>query len=385
MDQIRIDPSHLFASSVGDLNGIARSDLDARSARRAAGLAGVREAPETDHAALVEPILDYVASTHARFRAVVVLAGHAEAPLVRAIRTALVSPYADLAAAALLPRLLVYDEADPDVVGEFLDVFDASECLFLVASRDGNAPEALAPFRIVRHEIARKLGDEGHKDHVVFACEPVGGELGDIARHGGYVTFASPPMPARGMQSALALSSIALLPAALVGVDVKGLLAGSSAMSERCGGSDWEANPALLLAAAHDLLAAKRPSRRALACAYGHRLHDLAGWIAEASVRPGQLAALMEHDDQAWVTLLAVDRADHTVEMDAGLGRTATGPSTLNELFVRERERMRSELTRLGHPNLTVHFPNVTAHTVGQFIELVHVARLLRRGAAPSS
>lgn len=367
MDQIRIDPSHLFATQTSEATGIARRELDRLAGERAPQLARILDDRPCDSAALVEPILDYVAATHARFRAVVVLAGHAEAPLVRAIRTALVSPYVDLAAAALLPRLLVYDEADPDVVGEFLDVFDASECLFVVASRAGDAVEALAPFQIVRDQIRRELGEEGHKDHVVFACEPEGGALGDIARRGGYTTFA-------GGSSADALSASVLLPAALVGVDVKGLLAGASGIDDRCRVPDWEANLALLLASARELLERQPNSRRALACAYGHRLHEFASWCADSAVRPGRLAARSADLEDAWLTLLAVDRADHTVLLPHDEGSSAA-PITLNELFVRERELMRARLQELRRPNLTVHFPSVNAHTVGQFIELTKLAR----------
>lgn len=373
MDQIRIDPTNVFASAVGEGRGIGRRELDALAVRRCRDLARVSSPDvEARRAARVDPILDYVASAQGRFRAVVVLAAHEEARLVRAVQTALVSPYADLAAAAMLPRLVVLDETDPDVLGEFLDAFDASECLFVVAAHDGDAPEAAAAFRIVRDVVSRKLGDEGHTDHVVFACAPSSGELREAAARHHYLTFDDGPASRED-----ALSSVVLLPAALLGVDVKGLLFGAAAMAERCRADDWEANPALLTSCVHDLLAATRRERRSMACAYGHRLRDLAEWSSPASPRPSGLEARLAAGDDAWVTLLAVDRADHTLELAGG------SFGTLNELFAGERESIRVQLARRGWPNMTVHFPSVTAHGVGQFLELVQVSRALRGPVAP--
>jgi len=92
--------------------------LAARAAgkvRRAKGIQRGDERGDAGTSARLGHVLDFVASAHGRFRAVVVLADPTEASALRAIHTALVSPYADLST-AMLPRLLVFDEADPDVV-----------------------------------------------------------------------------------------------------------------------------------------------------------------------------------------------------------------------------------------------------------------------------
>jgi glucose-6-phosphate isomerase len=386
MDQLRIDPTLVFASAVGEGHGIARADMDALGARAAGKVrpAGGVERGDAEKSARLGHVLDFVASAHGRFRAVVVLADPPEAALVRAIHTALVSPYADLST-AMLPRLLVFDEADPDVVGEFLDVFDASECLFVVAARDGDAPAPLAPFRIVREEMRRKLGDEAHKDHVVFACEPASGELREIARAEGYVTFADGHAAPRGRAAEECewLGTSALLPCALVGVDVKGIVAGASAMEEACTGADWEANPALLLACAHELFA--RARRRPVACAYGRRLRDLAVHLAAIgsggeACRPADLDTRRATWSETWVSLIAVDEADHKLDVPSASVSTKLALTSLNELFAAEHGRMRQQLASGGCPNLTIHFPSVNAHAVGQFLALARAADELRAG-----
>jgi len=383
MDQLRIDPTLLFASAAGSASGLARADLVALAGRLAAA---VRAPVGAEDAALLDPVLDFVASAQGRFRAVVVLAGPEEAAQVRAIHTALVSPHAALAPSTL-PLLLVLDSADPDVVGEFLDAFDASECLFVVAARDGDAVGPLAPFRIVREEMRTKLGDEGHKDHVVFACEPAGGELREIARAEGYVTFGSAggavgPAAAKdrlcGEQGRI--GPAALLPCALVGVDVKGLVAGAAAMEEACTVAAWESNPALLLASVRELFA--RRKRRCVTCACARRLRDLAALgdphSGGGTCRPGDLGPARADWNDAWVSLLAVDEADHKLTVPPAGAPSKLAHVSLNDLFAAEREHLRQHLVASGTPNLTIHFPSVNAHAVGQFLALERTAEALR-------
>jgi glucose-6-phosphate isomerase len=225
----------------------------------------------------------------------------------------------------------------------------------------------------------------------VFACEPATGELREIARAEGYVTFGEPAEPLRARMDAGDasdwLGTTALLPCALVGVDVKGIVAGASAMEEACTGADWEANPALLLACVHELFARRR--RRAVVCAYGRRLRDLAVCLESAgsggdACRPGDLDARPGMWRDAWISLLAVDQADHKLDVPLAGVHTKLASASLNDLFTAERERMRQRLAAHGCPNLTVHFPSVTAHAVGQFLALARTAESLR-SALPSS
>lgn len=392
MDQLRIDPTLVFAAAVGEENGIGRAGIDALAAqagkRAAAGARSDADVADGGRAAtaaaadeIIDPVLDFVASSHGRFRAVVVLASPSEAVRVRAIHSALVSPYAE-SSSAMLPRLLVFDEADPDVMGEFLDVFDASECLFVVAATDGDAVMPQAPFRIVREEVRRKLGDEAHKDHFVFAREPAAGELREIARADGYAMLGPSAGQGSARSSGTWIGATALLSSALVGVDVKGLVAGASAMEETCAGGGWESNPALLLACVHELFA--RRKRRLLASACGRRLRDATtclhaeGFDGE-SCRPADLEPRRHDMHGRWIGLLGVDEADHKLDVPADDTHAKLARASLNELFVGEGERLRQSLAARGCPSLTVHFPCVNAHTMGQFLALVRRAGRLRQ------
>ena len=91
-----------------------------------------------------------------------------------------------------------------------------------------------------------------------------------------------------------------------------------------------------------------------------------------------QVQLYVEGPHDKWFTMLAVDNPDHRVEIPAAYqDRDALaylGGRTLNELFAAEREGTRIALTDAGRPNLTIRFPGVTAHTVGQYLYMMELA-----------
>jgi glucose-6-phosphate isomerase len=46
----------------------------------------------------------------------------------------------------------------------------------------------------------------------------------------------------------------------------------------------------------------------------------------------------------------------------------------MNELFQAEREGTRIALTEAKRPNVSIHFPSVTPHTVGQYLYLMELS-----------
>ena len=50
------------------------------------------------------------------------------------------------------------------------------------------------------------------------------------------------------------------------------------------------------------------------------------------------------------------------------------GNRTLNELFHAEREGTRIALTEARRPNLSITFPSVTPHTIGQYLYLMELS-----------
>ncbi len=411
MDRIRIDLTHALESSLGQGKGIRAAELEecasaaaaalrALSARRASTSAWLDVAAASrEH----ERILEWAEGLRGRFRALVVLNVGGSALAVQALRTALNSPFHNLTMPGGLPRLIVLDNVDPDLVGEFLDCVDPAECLFHVVSHSGRTSATLAQFLLVREVLRERLGEEAHKDRLVVSTREDGGALAAIAAEEGYERFA---IPAGISARFAALTPVALLPAALLGIDTPGLVAGAQAMSELCLSEDLSANPALAWAACSVLLATRHAKSIEVTLSYSHRLRDLAPWgarlVAEclgqgrtrsaraASAGPTPLSAVGVTDQHTqlaqwldgprdkWVTTLSVERPDHALAIPRAFAEHAPlatlGGRSFAELFAAERDGTRCALAEAGVPQLDVRFPAVNAHLLGQYFQLRQTA-----------
>ena len=410
MDSLQIDYTHLLAENVGE-HGLSEDDLRslARPSRDALEAVQVRRAGELRWLDLPyqeeehDRILRYAASVEDRFENVVVLGIGGSALGNRALHTALNSPYHDLVRPAGLPRLFVLDNVDPDLVGEFLDAVDPTTCLFNVISKSGSTAETMAQFLIVRERLVARLGHVRHRDHVVVTTDAERGVLRPIVEEEGYASFVVP----EGVGGRFSvLSVVGLLSAALLGIDIRGLVTGAAQMDARCQGGDLLENPALLHAAAQYLMQAKKGKNVAVTFAYSQRLADLADWYAQLlaeslgkrRARDGrevfagptpvravgvtdqhsQVQLYVEGPHDKWFTLLAVEHPDHRVEIPRAFedrdGLGYLGGRTLNELFAAERDGTRIALSEAGRPSLTIQFPSVNAHAVGQYLFLMELA-----------
>jgi glucose-6-phosphate isomerase len=411
MDRLRIDYTNVLSSAVGEEHGIAPAELESLAGSSRAALASVLARRGKDlrwldlpgEEKVHEQILDYAASVQGRFKNVVVLGIGGSALGNIALQAALNSPYHNLFPPAGLPRLFVLDNIDPDLVGEFIDGFDPSETLFNVISKSGTTAETMSQFLIFRRHLVDRLGEKEHADHVVVTTDERSGVLREIVRREGYASFVVPD-GVGGRYSVL--SPVGLVSAALVGIDIKGLVAGAAAMGEACAGGDLEGNPALVHAAVQWLMQSKKGKPISVTFAYSHRLASLADWYAQllaeslgkrksrqgkevfAGPTPVRAVGVTDQHSQVqlyaegpfdkWFTILAVDAPDHAVAIPNAwedLEAVAyLGGRTLNELFQAEREGTRIALTEAKRPNLSIHFPSVTPHTIGQYLYLMELA-----------
>lgn len=410
MDALELDYTNVLADVVGEhgltpdqlaaLAGPSRGALEAVQARRAADLRWL-DLPYRDEEH--QRVLDYAASVRGRFPNVVVLGIGGSALGTRALHTALNSPYHDLDPPPGLPRLFVLDNVDPDLIGEFLDHVDPASCLFNVISKSGTTAETMAQFLIFRERLIEALGKEAHREHVVVTTDAEKGVLRPIVGEEGYESFVVP----EGVGGRFSvLSAVGLVASSLMGIDVRGLIAGAASMDQRCRTPELLENPALLYAAVQWALQTSRHKNVAVTFSYSQRLADLADWYAQLlaesigkkHARDGtvvhagptpvravgvtdqhsQVQLYVEGPHDKWFTLLAVERSDHGVEIPRAFqDRDALaylGGRSLGELFRAERDGTRVALTDAGRPNLTIGFPAVTAHTVGQYLYLMELA-----------
>jgi glucose-6-phosphate isomerase len=79
-----------------------------------------------------------------------------------------------------------------------------------------------------------------------------------------------------------------------------------------------------------------------------------------------------------WFTLLAVAQADYSVTIPPAYDDLEAvrylGDRTLNELFHAERDGTRVALTEAKRPNITITFPRINPHNIGQFLQCLEVS-----------
>lgn len=144
------------------------------------------------------------------------------------------------------PALTVLDTTDPGAIRAVSARLKLRETLFLVSSKSGTTTEMLALYRHFREQVEHETATPGA--HFAAITDP-GTPLARLATEAGFrKTFLNAP-DIGGRFSAL--SYFGLVPAALVGVDVAGLLDRARAMAAACGPDVPVAeNPGLRLGAA---------------------------------------------------------------------------------------------------------------------------------------
>lgn len=411
MSAIRFDYTNVLAEAVGEEHGITQPMLDQMVGPSQAALHAVLKRRDQDlrwldlpyQDQVLKQILEYAASVRGRFENVCVLGIGGSALGNTALQTALNSPYHNLNPPKGTPRLFVLDNVDPDLIGEFLDQVDVTRTLFNVISKSGGTAETMSQFLIFQGVLSERLGEERMREQMVLTTDQEHGVLRKIVEREGYASFIVP----EGVGGRFSvLSPVGLLPAALVGMDVVGLLKGAADMDVRCQNPDFWANPAMLHAAVQFLLHSERGMPMAVSFSYSHRLRDMGDWYAQllaesigkAVDRKGQevhrgptpIRAVGVTDQHSqvqlytegpfdkWFTLLSVEEPDHSVTIPSAYadleGLAYLGGRTLKELFHAERDGTRIALTEAQRPNATLSLEKVNAHSIGQLIFLLELS-----------
>jgi transaldolase/glucose-6-phosphate isomerase len=146
-------------------------------------------------------------------------------------------------------HLTVLDSTDPASVLAVAEQTDPAKTLFVVSTKSGATAETLSFFKFFYNRVAEALGTEQAGRHFVAITDP-GTELASLASEYGFRTALISDPNIGGRYSAL--SYFGLLPAALVGVDVRALLDRSLALADNCKEFQWamgQTNPGAVLGA----------------------------------------------------------------------------------------------------------------------------------------
>ena len=117
------------------------------------------------------------------------------------------------------PELLVLDSTDPDVIAGFLQRIDVERCLFVIASKSGSTTEPNVFYKFWYDEVSKRSENPG--DNFVAITDP-GSPLVETAQELKFRRTFLNHADIGGRYSAL--SYFGMVPAALMGLDVPGLL-----------------------------------------------------------------------------------------------------------------------------------------------------------------
>jgi glucose-6-phosphate isomerase len=414
---MKLDYTNMLAPTVGggvdEAAWSASADAFAAAharvaAEHARGILGFLDLPGDER--LHQQVREAAAQVHARTGAarvtdVVVLGigGSALGPI--ALRTALVAPKwneLDEQRRGGKPRLHVLDNVDPASVSALLGRLKPASTVFIVTSKSGGTAETMAQYLVVRGWLEAALGD-GARGQLLFVTDPDKGALRALARTEG-ITALEIPSNVGGRFSVL--TAVGLLPAALIGVDTAGLLAGAAAMRDRCATDRLHRNPAGVFATLQWLADTQYERPIHVLMPYSDALRDLAAWFVQlwaeslgkhrspgdagfgptpipalgATDQHSQVQLFMEGPGDKTVTFISVREAAGDMEIPAlhgdipELGYLAG--HRLGELLDIERQATAGALARRGRPNMTMHLEQVDAHALGQlfmFFELATV------------
>jgi glucose-6-phosphate isomerase len=304
------------------------------------------------------------------------------------------------------PRLFVLDNPDPEKVAATLGSVDLSRTLVNVVTKSGQTAETMANFLVARQALEAAVGRDQARRQIVATTDPTEGLLRELADQEGYRTFPVPP----GVDGRMTvLSAVGMLPAALCGCDIGGLLAGARAMRARTAGGDVHDNPAYLLAAMAVLADTRLGKSILVTMPYADALFGLSDWfrqlwaeslgkrlsLAGEEVFAGQtpikaLGAIDQHSqiqlytegpNDKLISLIAVDRyrASVTIEdVPAGMPELdyLTG-AELGQLLQREQVATAWALTKARRPNFTISVETIDAAIVGELFYLYELQTVM--------
>ncbi len=301
------------------------------------------------------------------------------------------------------PRITVLENVDPSSIAAALRRIDPRRVLVNVISKSGGTAETLAQLLVVRQWLDQALGPDAASRHLVITTDPEKGPLREMASREGIPALEVPP-EIGGRFSVL--TPVGLLPAALIGIDIEGLLTGAKREVEKASREDLLKNPAALYAALLWAADAWLGGRIHVLMPYSDRLREFAAWYCQlwaeslgkrvdrrgavVHAGPTPLAAVGATDQHSQVQLymegpydkvVTFLRVEHPGE-DLAIPRREGLPEemaylpghTIGELLKAEQDATSAALARMGRMNCTLSLPALSAETMGELLMFFQIA-----------
>lgn len=405
--QIKVDYNNMMADFIGNEQGFTEKDLSSNksfaeaayatvAAGRGTGMMEWTELPY-NQAEIVKDINETAKDIRKKFDNFVVLGigGSALGPI--AVFQALCHlRHNELPKKARkAPKLYVEDNVDPERMASLLNMLDLEKTVFNVVTKSGATSETMSQYLIIMDILKAKFGDKA-KEHMIATTSANRGNLIKIAKAEGFKTFYIPDGVGGRFSE---LCPVGLLPAAVLGIDIKAMLKGAAFMDKLCKSKDFKKNPALC-SALLQYLSMKNGKNISVMMPYADSLKYIADWYCQLwgeslgkavdkdgkTVYAGQtpVKALGVTDQHSQIqlyregpfdkviTFIAVENFRAEVEISEGCKEfpdvNFLCRHTLSELINTERKATEYALTTAHRPNFTITLPEVNAFTIGELL-----------------
>lgn len=347
-----------------------------------------------DDMATVRDIEQYAKDVRGKFDDVVVLGIGGSALGTICLRDTFSHLYADYTDA---PRLHVIDNIDPMMIEELEDVIDLKRTLFIVISKSGTTPEPMSAYFYFRKQLEQAKLDV--TKHIVFVTDPERGVLREISWDDGIRTFDI-PKNVGGRFSVL--TPVGLLPAALIGIDIKKLLAGARDMRDVFFSRSFNKNAPYQLAMVQHFLNVKKGKTMNVMMPYANKLYPFANWyrqllaesIGKKKNRKGKrvytgitpvnaLGATDQHSQSQLynegphdklIMFIAVEKLTKQIRIPnihpKNKAIAYLKNTSFNELLDIERTATTASYTKNNRPNITITISKIDEYHLGQLFML---------------
>jgi glucose-6-phosphate isomerase len=271
--------------------------------------------------------------------------------------------------------------------------------LVVPIAKSGSTAETVATLLMVQDWLAAKLGRKASQRIAVVTSEGRG-DLKTLATRESYRTFHLPDNVGGRFS---VLSAVGMLPAALIGIDIRKIAKGAAAMTHTCWQDDVSENIALRSAMMQHILLTRKNKTIQVAFPYSNFLWGTAFWfrqlwaesLGKKSDRAGNVvhagqtpvAALGTTDQHSQVQLYMEGPNDKTYTFWAvnkfstpgKIPKVKTGfesfdylsGQSLAKLIDAERKSTAAALTENERPNSTFTIDKVDEEHVGAFLQMM--------------
>ncbi|MCD8205143.1 MAG: glucose-6-phosphate isomerase [Clostridia bacterium] len=301
------------------------------------------------------------------------------------------------------PRFYVEDNVDPVRMKALLDVIDPKETCFNVISKSGATSETMTQYLIIA-DLLEKAGVNLY-ENMIFTTDASKGNLNKIdeAIGGKFKKYVLPDGVGGRFSE---LCPVGLLPAAVLGIDIKGLLAGAAYMDSICTKPSVEKNPALACAVLQYIGMKMDPAKNInVLMPYSDNLKLIADWYCQlwaeslgkatdydgntvnAGTTPVKSLGVTDQHSQVQlyiegpydkiITFVSVGKYAAEMVIPKGCQDIPDvgflGGHSMEELIKAENKATSYALAKAGRMNYTINMPEVNAFTMGELMYMLEL------------